>query len=89
VDGGMIANNWLAQFLADCLATPVDRPKVTETTALGACFLAGLKVGVFDSLDAVRSRWQQERRFEPSMAAEERDRLYAGWGNAIQRTKQD
>ena len=89
VDGGMIANNWLAQFLADCLATPVDRPKVTETTALGACFLAGLKVGVFDSLDAVRSRWQQERRFEPSMAAEERDRLYAGWCNAIQRTKQD
>lgn len=87
VDGGMIANSWLAQFLADTLATPVDRPRVTETTALGACFLAGLKVGVFESLDAIRGLWQEERRFEPSMALEERDRLYAGWCDAVERTK--
>lgn len=87
VDGGMIANDWLAQFLADTLDTVVDRPKVTETTALGACFLAGLKVGVFDSLDGVRSRWQEQRRFEPLMGSEERDRLYAGWCEAVERTK--
>lgn len=87
VDGGMIANSWLAQFLADTLATPVDRPRVTETTALGACFLAGLKVGVFESLDAIRGLWQEERRFEPSMADAERDGLYAGWCNAVERTK--
>jgi|TARA_Y100000310_G_scaffold317709_1_gene370901 glycerol kinase len=88
VDGGMIANNWLAQFLADMLATSVDRPEVTETTALGACFLAGLKVGVFESLDAIRGLWREERRFDPSMAAAERERLYVGWCTAIDRTKQ-
>jgi glycerol kinase len=88
VDGGMIANDWLAQCLADTLATPVDRPKVTETTALGACFLAGLTIGMFESLDSLGSRWQRQRRFEPSMAAEERDSLYAGWCVAVERTKQ-
>jgi len=87
VDGGMINNNWLAQFLADTLATSVDRPKVTETTALGACFLAGLKVGIFESLDTLRNHWQEERRFEPSMTNEERDNLYAGWCKAVERTK--
>ena len=69
VDGGMVANDWLCQFLADILDRPVERPAVTETTALGAACLAGLAVGLYPSLDAVAGAWRLERRFEPRMSA--------------------
>jgi glycerol kinase len=87
VDGGMVANDWVCQFLADILDLPVERPTVTETTALGAACLAGLEVGLYPSLDAVASAWRCERRFEPQMAAAERARLYGGWLNAVRRVK--
>lgn len=87
VDGGMVRNNWLCQFLADTLAVEVDRPVITETTALGACFLAGLKVGVFASVEAVQALWQRERRFRPAMPEAERDRLYSGWLSAVARVR--
>jgi glycerol kinase len=87
VDGGMVANNWLCQFLADILDVPVERPVVTETTALGAAYLAGLAVGLYPSLESLAEVWQSERRFEPKMGAAERDRLYAGWLDAVRRAR--
>jgi len=86
VDGGMVANDWLCQFLADMLGVAVERPVVTETTALGSAYLAGLEVGVYDSLDAVSKGWNRDRLFEPQMDAAQRDRLYAGWQDAVRRT---
>lgn len=87
VDGGMVVNNWLCQFLSDQLQVPVARPKVVETTALGAAYLAGLQVGVFDSIDELKGLWQQERVFEPVKYAGEAqrkaDELYAGWRQAV------
>ncbi len=87
VDGGMVANDWLCQFLADILDRPVERPAVTETTALGAACLAGLAVGLYPSLDAIAGAWRLERRFEPRMSSSERQRLYAGWQDAVRRTR--
>lgn len=86
VDGGMVANDWLCQFLADMLDVAVERPKVIETTALGAAYLAGLAVGLYAGLDAVAYGWHCERRFEPRMNVETRSRLYAGWQKAVRRT---
>ena len=85
VDGGMVANDWLCQFLADMLDVAVERPRVIETTALGAAYLAGLATGVYAGLDAVAYGWQCERRFEPRMNASTRAQLYAGWQKAVQR----
>jgi glycerol kinase len=87
VDGGMVANDWVCQFLADILDLPVERPAITETTALGAARLAGLEVGLYPSLDAVADAWRCARRFEPQMAPTDRARLYGGWLNAIRRVK--
>ena len=87
VDGGMAANDWLCQFLADMLELPVERPAVIETTALGAASLAGLKVGVYRDQAAVAGAWRCDRRFEPRMDAARRDRLYRGWLDAVQRVK--
>ena len=87
VDGGMVANDWLCQFLADILDVPVERPVVTETTALGAACLAGLEVGLYPSLEAVASAWRCARRFEPQMAPNERARLYEGWLGAVKRVR--
>jgi glycerol kinase len=87
VDGGMVANDWVCQFLADILDLPVERPVVTETTALGAACLAGLEVGVYPSLDDIAAAWQCGRRFEPQMAPTERARLYGGWLNAVRRVR--
>jgi glycerol kinase len=87
VDGGMVANDWVCQFLADILDRPVERPAVTETTALGAACLAGLAVGLYASLDAFADTWRCARRFEPQMAPAERARLYGGWLNAIRRVR--
>ena len=87
VDGGMTRNNWLMQFLADTLDIPVERPVITETTALGAAYLAGLKAGLWSSTDDIARHWQSDRLFEPAMKAGERDKLYAGWKDAVERVR--
>jgi glycerol kinase len=87
VDGGMVKNNWLTQFLADILGITVQRPRQTETTALGAAYLAGLQCGVYDSFDALRQNWQQEAEFTPLMEAGARDRLITGWRDAVSRVR--
>jgi glycerol kinase len=87
VDGGMVANDWLCQMLADMLDTPVERPKVIETTALGAAYLAGLTAGVYPSVEGVAEAWQRDRLFEPSMPAGTRSRLYEGWQKAVRRAR--
>ena len=89
VDGGMVANNWVMQFLSDILGATVDRPEIIETTALGAAYLAGLKAGVFESLEALESLWLRERRFEPAMSKEHRDTFYAGWQQAVRRVQSE
>ena len=87
VDGGMVVNDWVMQFLADQLGIAVERPTVTETTALGAAYLAGLTTGVFKSTDDIAGRWRCERRFAPAMAEEPRAKLYAGWKDAVRRVR--
>jgi len=86
VDGGMAASDVAMQVLADILASPVDRPAVTETTALGAAYLAGRAAGVCADLDGFAAQWRLERRFTPRMDAETRERKYAGWKDAVSRT---
>jgi glycerol kinase len=83
VDGGMVKNNWVCQFLADSTGVAVLRPAVTEATALGAAYLAGLQAGVFSSLEDIQKSWLCERRFEPVMPDAERQKLYAGWQQAV------
>lgn len=85
VDGGMVANNWVLQFLADVLGARVDRPSLVETTALGAAYLAGLQAGVYGSLEELAKLWRCDRKFEPQMSKAERDKLYDGWIQAIQK----
>jgi glycerol kinase len=86
IDGGMAANAWLCQFLADILQVPVERPQNLETTALGAAFLAGLSTGLWEDLDALSRTWKRRDRFEPAMELQERERLIAGWRSAVERT---
>jgi glycerol kinase len=86
VDGGMAANDWLCQFLADMLETPVERPQHLETTALGAAFHAGLAVGVWPDLDALSQTWAQGASFEPKMAKADRQVLIEGWRSALRKT---
>lgn len=86
VDGGATANDFLMQFQADLLDIPVERPAVTETTALGAAYLAGLAVGFWNSKDEILSTDTLARRFEPAMDAQQRSRLYSGWKKAVSRT---
>ena len=86
VDGGATANNLLMQFQSDLLGVPVDRPQVTETTALGAAYLAGLATGVWQDRQDLVKYWQLDRRFLPDMAEAERTRLYRGWQKAVERT---
>jgi glycerol kinase len=85
VDGGMVANNWLLQFLADILDLPVDRPRIMETTALGAATLAGMEAGLLGSPEEVSGQWRLDTRFEPRMEPAEREMLLAGWHDAVQR----
>jgi glycerol kinase len=87
VDGGAVVNNLLMQFQADILGVPVQRPKVAETTALGAAYLAGLAVGFWQSEQEVAAQWAIDRTFEPQMSASERDKLYAGWKRAVERSQ--
>lgn len=83
VDGGMVVNNWLSQTLADVLGVCVDRPQVTETTALGAAYLAGLGVGLYESLEDVAEQWRCEREFTPQLDEQERQKGYQGWREAV------
>ncbi len=87
VDGGAAVNDALLQFQADILRVPVERPRVTETTALGAAFLAGLATGFWSSTDELAATWQLERRFEPQMDEADRDRLVQRWRDAVERAK--
>jgi len=88
VDGGAAANDLLCQLQADLLGVPVERPRIVETTALGAAFMAGLGTGVWDSTDALRATWQLDRRFEPDPAAAEMTAAaYALWQKAVERSK--
>jgi glycerol kinase len=86
VDGGMVVNDTLMQFQADLLDVPVIRPVVTETTALGAAYAAGLATGFWADQDELRRQWAEDKRWEPSMDADQRERLYARWKQAVQRT---
>ncbi len=87
VDGGAARNNLLMQIQADVLGVPVQRPAVTETTALGAAYLAGLAVGFWPDADTLAARWTIERTFEPRMSGDERDTLISGWQRAVERAK--
>jgi glycerol kinase len=87
VDGGMVVNDLVVQFLADILGVKVERPKVTETTALGAAFLAGLKVGVYSSLEEITSLWWSDKAFESEMSETQQKSLYHGWLDAVNRVK--
>lgn len=86
VDGGMVGNNWLCQFLAGILDVTVERPKIMETTALGAAYLAGLKAGIYQSCEQLASMNEVESSFEASMASSQRRKLISGWENAVQST---
>ncbi|MDD3115218.1 MAG: FGGY-family carbohydrate kinase, partial [Anaerovibrio sp.] len=83
VDGGAVANNLMMQFQADLLGVPVDRPQIIETTALGAAYLAGLAVGVWNGREELKTAWKLDVRFEPVMPAEEAAKLYKGWQKAV------
>jgi glycerol kinase len=87
VDGGMVRNDWFCQRLADLTGLPVERPRVTETTALGAAYLAGLGAGVFGGLSDIAGGWALERRFEPEMSSAVRNALYEGWEKAVARVR--
>ncbi|WP_121304747.1 glycerol kinase GlpK, partial [Pseudomonas aeruginosa] len=89
VDGGMVVNNWVMQFLTDILGVTVERPEVTETTALGVAYMAGLKAGFYRDLDDIASHWHLQRRFDAHMAEERRGELYAGWQNAVRRVRSE
>ena len=86
VDGGMVRNDWLMQRLADLTGSPVERGLLPETTALGAAFLAGLGAGLYGSTEEIAALWSGAGRFEPKLAAAERDEAYAGWQDAVSRT---
>ena len=89
VDGGMSVNDWLMQRLSDTLGCHCQRPQVTETTALGAAYLAGLQLGLFDSLEDIAALWQEERSFSPKMGDIDRERRYHGWKRAVARVRSD
>lgn len=87
VDGGMVVNKWMVQALANTLGVQVERPQVTETTALGVACLAGLQQGLFNSLEDIARHWDCEHRFSPVMPEQRREQLYAGWQDAVKRVR--
>ncbi|GER06721.1 glycerol kinase 1 [Iodidimonas muriae] len=87
VDGGMVANDWVMQFLSDILGIEVERPVVSETTALGAAYLAGLHMGLYESPADIARNWARDARFSPKMPAQTRKALVAGWEDAVARVK--
>ncbi len=86
IDGGMVANNWFSQFLSDIIDLKVIRPKVQETTALGAALFAGYKVGVFKSLNEIKHLWKKDKDFKPKISRSRRNKLIKGWNLAIKKT---
>jgi len=88
VDGGMTANNLMLQIQADVLGIPVHRPVITETTALGAAYLAGLDAGIWRSVQEIAAHWRIERTFEPAISVDQREFLYAGWKRAVERVRE-
>ncbi len=82
-DGGLVANHFMCQFLADQIGKPVEIPEVSETTALGAATMAGLQAGIYKGLDEIAATWKRSRRYEPSMEAVQRDSLYGGWTKTV------
>jgi glycerol kinase len=86
VDGGMSASDWTMQFLADILGAPVDRPKVLETTALGAAWVAGMRAGIYPDQEGFAATWALDRQFEPAMSEAMREARYTGWKDAVART---
>ena len=89
VDGGVTQNDFVMQFQADILGVPVERPVITETTALGAAYLAGLAVGYWPSAEVLREQWQLDRVFEPQISEAEREERYTGWRRAVERVRSD
>jgi len=87
VDGGMVANDWLLQFLADILNIDIQRPKVIETTALGAAILAGVGAKLFNTLGDAKEAWQLDHSFSPSMETDRREKLIGAWQTAVNRVK--
>ena len=87
VDGGASNNNLLMQMQADFLGIPVVRPRMTETTALGAAYLAGLATGLWRNLDSIAAQWSEDRRFEPGMSADQREQKRDRWRTAIERSR--
>jgi glycerol kinase len=85
IDGGMVNNNWFTQYLADIVNVKIHRPKVNETTALGAAFMAGLKIGVYKSLKDISNKWKIDRSFSPKMKNSKRKKLLKGWSQAIKK----
>lgn len=83
VDGGMVVNDWAMQFLADIVDNRVDRPEVTETTAMGVAFLAGLQLGLYESIADIQHIWRREKAFEPAMPTMTAEKLYIGWQKAV------
>ena len=86
IDGGMVKNNWFSQFLSDVLNIKVYRPQVNETTALGAAFMAGLKAGVYKSLNDITNNWKTDKKFQPKIKKKNRGELINGWSKAIRKT---
>ena len=86
IDGGMVKNNWFSQFLSNVIDTKVIRPKVQETTALGAAFMAGLKIGVYKSLSDISKKWKIDKKFSPKINKLSRIKLLKGWEQAIKKT---
>ena len=86
VDGGMVSNNWFLQFLSDILGIKVIRPKIQETTALGAAFIAGYYIGIFNSLSSMSKNWKMDRVFSTKINKTSRSNLLKGWQQAIKRT---
>jgi glycerol kinase len=87
VDGGMVANNWFLQFLADVLGIPVERPGNVESTVLGAAYLAALQSGIIESVDDLAKLWRRDALFEPAMPGEQREELLEGWSTAVDRVR--
>jgi glycerol kinase len=87
VDGGLARNGWAMQFLADTLSIPVERPVITETTALGAAYLAGLQAGVYADAAEIGENWKRDMVFKPRMGKKERNARYAGWQDAVMKTR--
>ena len=85
VDGGMVMNNWFSQFLSDIVNVKVLRPKVQETTALGAAFMAGLHIGIYKSLKDIYKNWSLDKKFSPKMKNKSRTILINGWEKAVKR----